>query len=143
VTRLVRARQLLKIYPAYLVNFIWFTDEKVFTVLPPSHTQNNRVYTRAAISKKQLAPDRLLRTRSNFSRSVMVSVGVSVLGSTSLHFVAPGVKINGAYCRDVLLMQKLLPEIRELSGDAFFTFQQDSAPAHRARETIALLERDT
>ena len=48
-----------------------------------------------------------------------------------------------AYYRDVLLMQKLLPEIRELSGEAFFTFQQDSAPAHRARETKALLERET
>jgi inhibitor of nuclear factor kappa-B kinase subunit alpha len=143
VTRLVRAHQLLRSYPAYLVNFIWFTDEKVFTVLAPSNTQNDRVYTGAAMRKKQLAPDRVLRTRSNFSKSVMVSVGVSVLGSTSLHFVEPGVKVNGAYYRDVLLTQKLLPEIRELSGDAFFTFQQDSAPAHRARETIALLERET
>ena len=40
-------------------------------------------------------------------------------------------------------MDKLLPEIKELSGNEFFTFQQDSAPAHRARETIALLEQET
>ena len=40
-------------------------------------------------------------------------------------------------------MDKLLPEIRELSGGSYFTFQQDSAPAHRARETISLLERET
>ena len=143
ITRLVRARQLLRLYPAHLVNFIWFTDEKIFTVTAPTNTQDDRLYTKAATSKKHLSSARLLRTRSNFSKSVMVSVGVSVLGSTSLHFVAPGVKVNGEYYRDVLLMDKLLPEIRELSGGSYFTFQQDSAPAYCARETISLLQRET
>ena len=36
----------------------------------------------------------------------------------------------------VLLRQSLLPEMRELSD--FFTFQQDSAPAHRVRPTVEL-----
>jgi len=40
----------------------------------------------------------------------------------------------------VLLRQGLLPEMRELSD--FFTFQQDSAPAHRARPTVELLEKE-
>ena len=31
------------------------------------------------------------------SRSFMVSVGVSALGTTSIHFVEPGVKVNGHY----------------------------------------------
>jgi hypothetical protein len=53
-----------------------------------------------------------------------------------------GFKVNGAYYRDVLLMEKLLPDIKAVSGD-WFVFQQDSAPAHRARETVALLERET
>jgi len=52
------------------------------------------------------------------------------------------VKINGAYYRDVLLTQKLLPVIKQISGNEF-VFQQDSAPAHRARETIELLGRET
>lgn len=72
----------------------------------------------------------------------MVSVGVSSLGATELIFVEPGVKINGAYYRDVLLAQNLLPAIRDLSGE-FFIFQQDSAPAHRANDTIAMLKRET
>jgi inhibitor of nuclear factor kappa-B kinase subunit alpha len=72
----------------------------------------------------------------------MVSVGVSALGCTELIFIDPGVKINGAYYRDVLLSQHLLPQIREISKK-FFTFQQDSAPAHRARETVELLQRST
>jgi len=37
---------------------------------------------------------------------------------------------------------RLLPAIRSVSGD-FFTFQQDSAPAHCARETVALLSAKT
>ena len=44
-------------------------------------------------------------------------------------------KINDAYYRDILLRQKLLPAIRRVSGKNFI-FQQDSAPAHRARETV-------
>jgi len=36
----------------------------------------------------------------------------------------------------------LLPAIRQISGK-FFISQQDSDPAHRARDTTSLLERDT
>jgi len=57
----------------------------------------------------------LLRTRSTFSKSVMVSVAVSLLGATELMFIEPGVKINGAYYRDVLLDQHLLPAIRSVA----------------------------
>jgi len=54
---------------------------------------------------------------SHVSRSLMVSVGVSAqpLGTTSIHFIEPGVKVNGQYYREDLLMQKLLPDIRQLS----------------------------
>ena len=52
-------------------------------------------------------------------------------------------KINGAYYRDVLLSEHLLPAIKELSANDFFIFQQDNAPAHRARETVGLLHRET
>lgn len=142
LTRLVRAKQLLRKYPEHTVPFIWFTDEKMFTVSHPVNLQNDRVYATAGTRKKQVPAERLLRTRSNFSKSLMVSVGVSTLGCTDLIFVEPGVKVNGAYYRDVLLTQHLLPAIKRVSGD-FFTFQQDSAPAHRARETIALLSQET
>ena len=87
------------------------------------------------------ASERLLRTRSTFTKTVMVSVGVSKLSCTELFFCRAGMKINGAYYRDVRLMQKLLPVIRQISGNEF-VFQQDSAQAHRACETIELLRRD-
>ena len=51
-------------------------------------------------------------------------------------------KVNGAYYRDVLLAQHMLPAIKHVSG-GYFTFQQDSAPVHRARETIVLLSWET
>ena len=142
ITRLVRAKQLLKKYPEQAVGFIWFTDEKLFTVAAPVNMQNDRVYAPAGSLKRHLSAERLLRTRSTYSKSVMVSVGVSALGCTELIFIEPGVKIDGAYYRDVLLSQHLLPAIKKMSGDCF-TFQQDSAPAHRASETVALLTRET
>ena len=72
----------------------------------------------------------------------MLSIAISKLGCTELFFVEPGVKVNGAYYRDVLLMQKMMPAIRRMSED-FFVFQQDSAPADRAQDTVALLPRET
>ena len=35
----------------------------------------------------------------------------------------------------------LLPDIRRVSGD-WYTFQQDSAPAHRARGTVEFLQKE-
>jgi len=74
----------------------------------------------------------------------MVSVAVSKMGVTELMFVDPGVKVNGQYYCDVLLSQQMIPAIKQVAGDTF-VFQQDSAPAHRARDTITiqLLQRET
>jgi len=38
----------------------------------------------------------------------------------NIHFVKPGVKVNGQYYRDVLLTQELLPDICQLSD--FYVF---------------------
>ena len=54
-------------------------------------------------------------------------------------YVDPEVKINGAYCRDVLLTEQLLLVTRDISGE-FFIFKPDSVSAHRDCETISLLE---
>jgi hypothetical protein len=141
--RLNRSRQLLRKYPSHAVDFIFFTDEKMFTVAPPVNLQNDRVYAPVLSKKRDVAANRLLRTRSTFSKSVMVSVAVSKLGCSELIFVEPGTKVNGLlYYREFLLSDQLLPAIRRIAGDVY-TFQQDSAPAHRARETIALLQRET
>ena len=72
-----------------------------------------------------------------------IQSGYQVLGFTELIFIDPGVKINDAYYRDVLLCEHLLSDVKELLGSEFFIFQQDSVSAHRARETVNLLSRET
>jgi len=75
------------------------------------------------------ASERLLRTRPMFSETVVVSVGVSKLRCTQLFFfVEPGAKINGAYYRDVMLTQQLLPVIRQISWNEFVFQQCSSTP---------------
>ena len=54
---------------------VWFTDEKLFTVEPPVNLQNDRVYAATGTRKNKISA-RLLRTRSTFLKSVMVSIGV-------------------------------------------------------------------
>ena len=118
-SRLDRYKKLLRQFPEESVDFIWFTDEKVFTVASPINAQNDRLYVSKETSKRQVDAKRLLRTRPTFSRSVMVSVAVSKLGCSDMIFVELGVKANGAYYRDVLLMQRTLPAIRRMSGEFF------------------------
>lgn len=55
----------------------------------------------------------------------MVSVAVSVLRRTGKNFLVPRVKINGAYYRIVLLTEKFLPDIREMTD--YNIFQQGCA----------------
>jgi len=62
----------------------------------------------------------------------MILVAVSKVGRTILIFVEPGAKINGQYCRDLLLMQELIPTIRSIAGD-MFVFK----PAHQHSRSSA------
>ena len=72
----------------------------------------------------------------------MVSVTVSSLGATQLHFLEPGVKVNGDYYRNTVLLNMHLLDIRSVFGD-YYVFQQDGAPAHRVRDTVTMLQRET
>ena len=71
----------------------------------------------------------------------MVSVAVSKPGCSPLFFVELGVKVDGRYYRDVLLKQQMLPVMHCIAGDTY-AFQQDSAPAHCARDTVKLLQQE-
>src|SRR6218665_798393 len=93
-----------------------------------------RLYVSTTTLKRNVDAYRLKRTRPTFSRSLMVSVAISKLGCTELFFVEPGVKVNGEYYRNALLMEKMLPAIWGMSRD-FFIFQQDSAPQHIEQRT--------
>ena len=55
--------------------------------------------------------------------------------ATDLIFVEPGVKVDGAYYRNVVLRQQMLPAIEQLAGDVY-VFQQ-------ARATMEFLRCET
>jgi hypothetical protein len=140
--RLQRSKLLLERFPTERsVRRIWFTDEKIFTVSPPRNAQNDRVYSHAA-EKCHVVADRLLFQRSHFSKSVMVSVGVSRMGKTGIVFVEPGAKINSAYYCHQLLGNGLFPAIRDICGHHNWVLQQDGAPSHRAAKTVEFLHQE-
>ena len=64
----------------------------------------------------------------------MVSVTVSSIGAMQLHFLEPGVKLNGDHYWNTVLLNMLLLDIRSVFED-YYVFQQDGAPARRARDT--------
>ena len=100
--------------------------------------QNDCLYVAHSLRRKNISVRWLLHTRATFRWCLLEYQNLDAL--SELIFVDPGAKINGQYYWDVLL-QKLLPAMRRVSGNV--TFQQDSAPVHSARDTIELLRRST
>jgi transposase len=98
--RLVRSRALLKRYTDKDVDWILFSDEKVFTVEEHFNVQNDRIYAKS----REKMPEPAKRVlRSHHPVSVMVWTGVSSQGLTKLHFVNPGVKVRAKnYIKDIL-----------------------------------------
>jgi len=180
LTRLRCAQPLLRKYPASLVNFIVFTDEKVFTVArPSSNTQNDRVYARDGTCKKEVPAARLLHTGLTFSRSVAHRQTLRTTEYTHVKArVRKKCRLRGCCVRawhSVVLSwsrsacQRSVERVFTLSSLAWRStdsttgilycckvfcrkfanclntlfFQQDSAPAHRSRETVELLKAET
>jgi len=59
---------------------------------------------------------------------MVVSVAMSSLGASSIHVLEPGVKMNEAYYRDIVLRQMLLPDIRAAYGSEFFILSAGQCP---------------
>ena len=112
------SKQLLRRFPKHKVDFIVFTDEKVFTVAPHEHTKQSTPYFHHG--QKHISASHLLHTCPTFSHSVMVSVTISKSGSTLLVFVKARTKIEKkcwwSYCS--------LPDSQS-TDDAVHVFQQD------------------
>ena len=73
VSSLIRCKQLLGKFNKHMIPFIWFTDEKLFTVAAPINAQNDRLYVPAVKKKREVSAARLLHTRPMFSQCLMVS----------------------------------------------------------------------
>jgi DNA invertase Pin-like site-specific DNA recombinase len=60
-SRLTRAQQLLERFPSHLVNFIVFTDEKIFTVASPNNIQND--FTPTLVQVRRIYPQSIFCER--------------------------------------------------------------------------------
>lgn len=114
-----------------------FTDEKVFTVQQFVNKQNDRVWLteRSAINM-----DQLRAYRRQKPASVMVWAGVTENGRTPLVFVPAGVKINATTYQELVLEACVKPWAAKNFKKDRWVFQQDSAPAHKAKTTQRWLQ---
>src|SRR5207248_6444704 len=119
------------------VKRMFFTDEKMF-YLDPAVTDSTSCRFWFGGKKKNVTSHRLIRQRSKFSRSVMVSAGICFMGKGRLHFVPEKVKVNSNYYTEQLL-PRLIDDCRQLMHDDFL-FQQDDAPAHTSKQAQDWLE---
>jgi hypothetical protein len=128
--RMERCKLLLKRFSSARHLGIVFTDESLFNVEAFLNHQNDRILSRNisdANMKGRIA------SRSGHPQSVMVFGGITSDGKTPLVFVDSGVKINSQnYLNDVLI-KEVLPWSQSHFGTKPWTFQQDSAPAHKAK----------
>lgn len=129
--RVKRAKMLLERQNAESVEKIVFSDEKLFNTEAKFNAQNDRIYALCIedVSEK-------VRTVSTFQNknSVMVWTGICQNGKLPLKFVDKGVKIDQEYYKNEILETTLLHNIGSLYPDGQWTFQQDSAPAHKAKK---------
>ena len=136
--RIERCPNLLRVFTKQVLETAFFSDEKIFKVTQLLNVQNDRTYAPSAYKKSTIENKRLYVERSGFPMSLMVSVAVSKVGKSSIFFVEPGAKVNGAYYREKLLAS-MIPEMDTLTGYQPYVFMQDGARPHTANETIRFL----
>ncbi|KPJ20472.1 Transposable element Tc3 transposase [Papilio machaon] len=116
--RLKRCRALLKRYAQKKYREILFSDEKFFSVEESYNKQNDKVYAHSS---------------EEASNSLMVWLGVSYWGLTEVHFCEKGVKTNAVVYQNTVLTNLAEPVSHTMFNNRHWVFQQDSAPAHRAK----------
>uniref|UniRef100_A0A1I7RU52 DDE_3 domain-containing protein n=1 Tax=Bursaphelenchus xylophilus TaxID=6326 RepID=A0A1I7RU52_BURXY len=127
--RLERCRKLKRRAAGQVWEKILFSDEKLFSLEQAQNHQNDRFW-----STEHPGPSAIVERRQK-PLSVMVWGGICASGKTPLIFVEERVKVNKeVYCRDIL-ESVVLPWSKKHFGKQKWVFQQDSAPAHKAKST--------
>lgn len=137
--RLQRCKKLLKRFANGTHRAIVFSDEKVFTLDPVVNRQNDRILSQnigTAIRDGKLAG------KTAHPASVMVWGAITSNGKSPLVFVESGVKIKKDEYQKTILEDVLKPWANAHFGNNRWCFQQDSAPAHKARTTQQWCKRE-
>jgi hypothetical protein len=112
---------------------VLFTDEKIFPIGRYLNRQNHRqILSRATRYRRW----RIIG-HTQFPKSVMIWAGVSGIGKTKLRVIERGVKINSAYYQLNVLKKRAKPDGQKIFGRKQWWFQQDWAPAHGSKSTLA------
>lgn len=112
---------------------IVFTDEKLFSIQEKLNAQNDRCWVQRGCE----VPEQKV-TRTQAPAGVMVWAGITQNGKTPLIFIDEGVKVNQQVYKE-LLEKKVIPWANQHFGNQFWCFQQDSAPAHKAKKVQQFL----
>lgn len=130
--RLKRSKSLLKRFAKDDLENMVFSDEKLFSVQQYHNSQNVRIY---AGHIEDIPEEMRTVIRFQAEKKVMVWAAVSKKGKFPLVFIEQGAKINAAYYKRLILEKVVKPHSQLMFNKEHWTFQQDSAPAHKARTT--------
>lgn len=135
--RVQRAEALLRRYADGGHRSILFSDEKMFNIEEKFNRQNDKIYAHSS----REAQEKIGRVeRGHHPSSIMVWWGVSYEGTTKIHFCQQGVKTRANNYQEDILEHVVKPLSDTLFAGKHWVFQQDSAPAHKARTTQQWLE---
>jgi len=109
---------------------IIFSDEKLFILQPTLNSQNDRVY---ATKISDITPSQRNVQRFQGAASVMVWGAICSRGQLPLLFIDKGVKINHEVYLESVIKGHLVPHAKRIFDEDYYCFQQDSAPAHKAK----------
>lgn len=134
--RLQRSKALKALHAAGNLQNLVFSGEHFFTVQQYVNKQNDRVWLQ---NKSNDNLQNRLAVRKQAPASVMVWAAVTANGRSPLVFIDQGVKVNQEVYQQKVLNDALIPWARKQFGANRWTFQQDSAPSHKARLTQQFL----
>lgn len=128
--RLERVKGLIQLHASGGTPNTVFSDEKKFIVEQFVNKQNDRIWLQQKSSENL---DIRLATRRQAPAQLMVWAAVTATGRSPLVIMEPNVKINAKVYQEKVLEGVLKPWAQKHFGSEPFTFQQDSAPSHKAR----------
>lgn len=135
--RLAKCKVLMKRLAVGTHQVVLWSDEASFSIEQKFNKQNDRILSRNVCDAN--SKSRIVQ-KSAHAKSWLVWGGITFDGRTPLVFVKPGVKINQQFYQEEILEKILKPWAKKHYSGRNWVFQQDSAPAHRAKKTIDWLK---